>query len=457
MTLSILSSGLMLQQMRMTLAMLVICLLPGAQAALASAEDRVAIVIGNAAYQNITPLKNPVNDARAVAAKLSSLGFAVTTVEDASGREMNRAISNWLASTKSGQTALVYYAGHGVEVKGRNYLLPIDVPRLRLGQERELRREGLVLDDLLADLLDAPASRGIVILDACRDNPLSHGTRSVGATRGMARVENPYGTFVLYAAGARQAAVDAGRDDDANSLFTRSLLKHLDDPNLELRRLARKVREDVETTARTRFGHRQIPSYYDQMRGDFFFHRSASLPQAASPEPQTSQPVKPKPVLAAEPWSSQKIARSLDQSTLHMANGDTVFFSSTLKTSLTRKLGSQFLKKRVRKDVVIQVPFLARRTTSTGEKQFFEGVAGITKDRKGAGSVMVLFETTSKDTSFKSFAGRDRLFASLRITSKGNSTECTRSAWQPLKKFKPPLKVKTATCSLSRGNRIAGE
>ncbi len=437
---------------------LLFCLGIGPQA-MASADDRVALVIGNASYQNITPLKNPVNDARAVAGKLRSLGFSVTSLEDATGREMNRAISDWLSATRSGQTALVYFAGHGVEVKGRNYLLPVDVPHLRLGQERELRREGIVLDDLLADILDAPASRGIVILDACRDNPISHGTRSVGATRGMARVDNPYGTFVLYAAGARQAALDEARDDQSNGLFTRSLLKHLDQPELELRRLARKVREDVEATARERFGHVQIPSYYDQMRGDFFFHKQVNLQQAAPVQPPVvaKPPPEPEPEFAAKPWTSKKIATSLDQRTLRLANGDTVFFSRKLKTALTRKLGKYFLKKRVRKDVVVQIPFLAKRTTASGENKFFEGIAGITADRKGAGSVVVLFETTSRDTSFKRFARRDRLFASLRLKSKGELTECTRSKWQSLKKFKRPLRVSSASCDVAKGNRIAGE
>lgn len=449
----------------LALALMILASLASSPAAFASVEDRVALVIGNADYQNISPLKNPVNDARAISRKLGELGFAVTTVENASGREMNRAISDWLGSTRAGQTALVYFAGHGVEVKGRNYLLPVDVPHLRLGQERELRREGIVLDDLLADILSSAALRGIVILDACRDNPLSHGTRSVGATRGMARVDNPYGTFVLYAAGARQAALDEARDDEANGLFTRSLLKHLDDPKLELRRLARKVREDVESTARNRFGHVQIPSYYDQMRGDFFFHRQASLqsapavvPQAsAPPKPQPAQPPKPQPELVAKPWTVQQIAKSLDQSTLRLANGDTIFFSSKLKTVLTQKLGENFLKTRVRKDVLIQIPFLARGATAQGGKKLFEGVAGITPGRGQTGPVMVLFETTSKDTSFKRFRRQDRLFASLRLRSMGKVVECTRSPWQGLRTFKPPLKVSTSVCEVAKGNRIASE
>ncbi len=423
----------------------------------ASIADRVALVIGNAAYQNITPLKNPVRDARAVAGKLRSLGFSVTSLEDATGREMNRAVSDWLMMTRRGQTALVYFAGHGVEVKGRNYLLPVDVPHLRLGQERELRREGIVLDDLLADILDAPASRGIVILDACRDNPLSHGTRSVGATRGMARVDNPYGTFVLYAAGARQAALDEAQDDQSNGLFTRSLLKHMDQPNLELRRLARKVREDVASTARDRFGHIQIPSYYDQMSGDFFFHKQVNLQAAPPVQPPAPALSQPEPELVAKPWTSRQIAGSLDQRTLRMANGDTVFFSSKLKTALTRKLGRNFLKKRIRKDVVVQIPFLAKRRTASGENRFFEGIAGITADQGDAGAVVVMFETSAKDTSLKQFTRRDRLFASLRLKSKGGLTECTRSKWQSLKKFKRPLRVSTAGCKVEAGNRVARE
>ncbi len=417
----------------------------------AKTGDRVALIIGNANYQNITPLKNPVNDARAVAAKLKGLGFAVTALENATGRQMNRAISTWLGTTEPGQTAVLYYAGHGVELRGRNYLLPVDVPHLRVGQERELRREGIVLDDLLADLIDAPASRGIVILDACRDNPLTSGTRSVGGTRGMARVDNPYGTFVLYAAGARQTALDETRGNQENGLFTRSLLAHLDEPDLELRRLARKVREDVSAKARERFGHVQIPSYYDQMSGDFYFRPAQQSVALSTPPPAPAADEKPKP------WSARQIENNLNGKTLVLPNGDAIYFSKDVRTTLTAKLGRDFLKRKVRKDVVVQVPFLARRTQKSGTVKYFEGVAGITATRANAGSVIVLFETTSKDTTFKSFARRDRLFASLRIAEKGGSTECTRSKWQSLKKFKRPLKVSTERCTLSRGNRTASQ
>lgn len=418
----------------------------------AKTGDRVALVIGNANYANITKLKNPINDARAIAKKLESLGFKVTSLEDATGRQMNRAISTWLGDTKPGQTALLYYAGHGVELRGRNYLLPVDVPKLQLGQERELRREGLVLDDVLADLIEAPASRGIVILDACRDNPLTSGTRSVGGTRGMARVDNPYGTFVLYAAGARQTALDENRDGQENGLFTRSLLAHLDEPNLELRRLARKVREDVSQKARSQFGHMQIPSYYDQMSGDFFFRRDQQITAVTPPQPQPAQrEQKPKP------WTALQIENELNGKTLVLPDGDAIFFSKTVRTTLTGKLGSDFLKRRVRKDVVVQVPFLARRTQKSGAISYFEGVAGITQERSNVGSVIVLFETTAKDTSFKTFAQRDRMFSSLRITSQGDITECIRSKWQSLKKFKRPLKVNTERCRIERGNRTASQ
>ncbi|NNF78151.1 MAG: caspase family protein [Rhizobiales bacterium] len=413
----------------------------------AADSDRVALVIGNANYQHLEKLKNPTNDARALAAKLKSVGFAVTLLENLDRRGMVWSVSDWLRLTRADQTALIYYAGHGIEVAGRNYLLPVDMPLLNMGEENLIRSEAISLDDLLADVNAAPARRGIVILDACRNNPLAHGTRSVGATRGMARVDNPFGTFVMYAAGARQTALDYSQDDGKNGLFTKTLLKHIGNSNLELRRLAITVRDEVARIAKTKFSHLQIPSYYDQMTGDFFFAKaSTNQTTAIAPLPNTSKL-----------WDVEQIRTAIEGSTFLFNGGsETIFFSSGIKNTLTEHLGAEFMQTNIRKDVVLQVPFLAKITAEDKSVQYIEGIGGIARGTKKRGSALFLLQATAADKTLKRFAKTDRVFSTLRLRGAIEQPECARSTWRSLLGFKGKLAVKRSDCVLRRGNHLAG-
>jgi uncharacterized caspase-like protein len=244
---------------------------------------RFALVIGNGAYREVNPLKNTVNDATAVAAKLQDVGFEVYFARDLDRRAMNDAISQFLARIDAGSEALVYYAGHGVELFGSNFLLPVDVPSLNSQQERLLRSEAINLTDLLGDLEGRSARVSIVILDACRDNPFraAGGTRSLGATRGLGRVEPPRGSFVIYSAGVGEQALDnvGTEDKDPNGLFTRQFIKLISTEGLELRTMVRQLRSEVRDAALKAGGFSQIPSYYDQLLGDFFFKPKADVKQ----------------------------------------------------------------------------------------------------------------------------------------------------------------------------------
>jgi hypothetical protein len=260
-------------------------------------EGRIALVVGNSAYANVTPLKNAVADADAVARNLTGLGFDVIKATNATRGQMNEAIGHFLDKAGPDTDALIYFAGHGVELAGANYLLPVDVPGLRPGQERLLRVESVSLTDLLQELEGRRSRVSIVVLDACRDNPFPpQGTRSLGSTRGLARVDPPSGAFVVFSAGAGEQALDVlgPNDENPNGVFTRRFLALMNEPGVELRQMVLKLRTEVSGLARG-VNHRQMPSYYDQMSGSFYFRQpgaaQASLAPAASPP--TTEPAQP--------------------------------------------------------------------------------------------------------------------------------------------------------------------
>ena len=264
---------------------------------------RIALVIGNGAYTHVPALKNTVSDADAISTKLRGLGYQIQYAQNVDRRAMNDAITAFLARVEPGMEATVYYAGHGVELNGANFLLPVDIPALDPAQERMLRTEGVNVNDLLLDISDRHANVTLVILDACRDNPFhvagTYGTyRSLGSTRGLATVSPPRGSFVIFSAGAGEEALDnlGAADPNPNGLFTRKLLALMDKDGLELRELVRELRVEVSDAASTTPDHHsQVPGYYDQMLGDFYFRpRSAALttvvPDTPAPSTRPSAP-----------------------------------------------------------------------------------------------------------------------------------------------------------------------
>jgi uncharacterized caspase-like protein len=240
---------------------------------------RWALVVGVDGYQNLEDLKKARNDAQAVSQALTGLGFEVRTLYDPTRRDMNSAVSTMANQIDPGDEVLFYFAGHGVEVDGRNFLLPSDVPMINLGDESYLTGESIAADRVLDTFQKRGARTTVMILDACRNNPFpSDGKRSVGGARGLVRMSPPEGAFILYSAGAGQTALDRLSDGDAdpNSVFTRALLPRLNDPEMSLHQLAKQVRRDVQDLAST-VNHDQFPAYYDQMSGDLFLARTAAV------------------------------------------------------------------------------------------------------------------------------------------------------------------------------------
>ena len=259
----------------------------------AQAQKRLALVVGIDKYEAVTPLRRAVSDARAMAAKLNNLNFDVTEVYDPTRRELNQAIAVFSSRISSGDVVTFFFAGHGVEIKGQNFLLPKDVPQVNAAQQSLLRSEGVGFNRVLSDVQANGPRISIIILDACRDNPFaaSSGTRGALGTRGLARVDPPSGAFVIYSAASRQKALDrlSNSDRNPNSVFTRKLLPLLDQPGLDVRDMVHKLRNDVWNLAQT-VGHEQFPAYYDQIRGNFCFKQTSGA-QCGSTKTVKTAPV----------------------------------------------------------------------------------------------------------------------------------------------------------------------
>jgi Caspase domain len=229
----------------------------------ALAEKRVALVLGNSAYQNVPPLANPINDAALVAATLKEAGFdVVDSRHDLSALETRRALRDFSDSARDADIAMIYYAGHGLEVDGSNYLVPVDA---KLERDSDVYDEAFSLDRILLAVEPAKQLR-LVILDACRDSPFTKTmkrtlvSRAIG--RGLAKIEpNSPNTLIAYSAKAGSTAQDG---DGKNSPFTVALARHLTTPGLDVRRAFGFVRDDVLKST----NNRQEPFVYGSLGGD---------------------------------------------------------------------------------------------------------------------------------------------------------------------------------------------
>lgn len=235
-------------------------------------ESRSALVIGNRAYIHTAPLANPINDSADVAAALADLCFQVTLLTDVDRATFDRALRDFRREVAQADLALVFYAGHGIEVGGRNYLVPVDA---ELERDVDVEWEALDLDQVLR--ATATAMRQVVILDACRNNPLARSMqRSVmsrGSTGlGLAPPATNDNQLVAYAASAGNTASDgAGR----NSPYTRALLQHLREPGLEINILFGRVRDTVRAST----AGAQIPGFYNQLPGEpYYLNPGLNLP-----------------------------------------------------------------------------------------------------------------------------------------------------------------------------------
>lgn len=253
---------------------IVLCLLallvagaPAAHAATFDSGPRVALVIGNAGYPTM-PLSNPLNDARAVADTLDKLGFKVIRVENATQKQMFDAVRKFGDALKGG-VGLFYYAGHGVQVKGHNYLLPVDAS---IEREDEVAYKAFDVGLVLEKMEAAKNPMNIVILDACRNNPFARSSRS--ATVGLAQMDAPTGSIVAFATAPGAEAADG---TGGNGLYTTYLLKYMATPGLKVEDVFKRTRVAVKQES----GGRQIPWESTSLEGDFYFTTPSAGTQTA--------------------------------------------------------------------------------------------------------------------------------------------------------------------------------
>ena len=240
----------------------------------APAERRVALVVGNAAYPGAGALKNPANDARDIAAKLKRLGFEVIARTDLKQKDMLRALTEFGDKVQPGSEALFFYAGHGMQVRGKNYLIPIDA---EIRSESSVSSEAVDVDQLLDKL--APARLSMVILDACRNNPFERRFR--GGGQGLAQINAPTGTLIAYATAPGKVAADG---EGRNGLYTAELLAAMDVPGIKIEDVFKRVRGNVVKKS----NEAQTPWESSSLTGDFYFRPEAGTAAATATVPAPS-------------------------------------------------------------------------------------------------------------------------------------------------------------------------
>ncbi len=240
----------------------------------ALAENRIALVIGNSSYTSVTALPNPANDAKAMTNFLNSAGFQVVQAPDLTQSDMRRTIADFAKTvTEKGPdtVALVFYAGHGLQVDGENFLVPVDA---RIEREADVPLQAMRLNDLMNALSSVPSKSRIVILDACRNNPFSAINKTAG--RGLAIVDAPNRSIVSYSTAPGTEALDG---DGQNSPYTTALMKIGHEPGLQIEQLLKRVRLDVSNTT----GRQQFPWESSSLTVEFSFFPAGSAQERATP------------------------------------------------------------------------------------------------------------------------------------------------------------------------------
>ncbi len=273
----------------------------------ARAENRIALVIGNSNYTSVTALPNPTNDAKAMTKFLSSAGFQVLQAPDLTQSDMRRTIGNFasMVSEKGPDTvALVFYAGHGLQVDGENFLVPVDA---QIEREADVPLQATRLADVMNALSSVPSKSRIVILDACRNNPFSAINKTAG--RGLAIVDAPNGSLVSYSTAPGTEALDG---DGTNSPYTTALMRIGQEPGLPLEQLLKRVRLEVSNATE----RQQYPWESSSLTAEFSFFPSGTGPERAT----TASNAQPGPTgnsrsesRSIESWQKELKAKSARQ------------------------------------------------------------------------------------------------------------------------------------------------
>src|SRR5258706_4716155 len=277
-----------------------------------SKPARVALVIGNGAYKHAATLDNPKNDAADVAKELESAGFVVIRRDNASLREMHLALREFGDKLTKTTTGVFYFAGHGVQGRGRNYLLPVDAD---IAREDEVAFSAMDLGAVMEKLDSARNPVNIVILDACRDNPF--GARIQMTAKGLAQVEAPPGTLIAFATAPGSAASDGG---GRNGLYTGHLVAEMKRPGAPIEEIFKAVRASVRRDSQGK----QVPWESTSLESEFKFRPAAAKAVAPAPSPKLTAGNTPRklvsmtvpPALQVGDTWTYRITNLLDQSEL---------------------------------------------------------------------------------------------------------------------------------------------
>lgn len=245
---------------------------------------RLALVVGLDNYQSVTRLRNARADAESIGEALRRSGWRVEVQLDRTLKQLQGDLRAFRQRVSGGDEVVFFFSGHGVQIGGVNYLLPIDVTA---ESEEQVRDDAVSLAQVLGDFRERKPRFTLVILDACRDNPFVNAGRSIGG-RGLAGVTGASGQMIIYAAGDGQRALDRlGNDDQSrNGLFTRVFLREMAKPGASIRDVLFRVRDEVATLAES-VRHEQVPAVYDQVRGNYYFAPWERPSANAESEPST--------------------------------------------------------------------------------------------------------------------------------------------------------------------------
>lgn len=223
---------------------------------------RLALVIGNATYTHGGSLPNPVNDARAMKRALENLGFTVFKYENSSQKDMKKAMDSFGRQLKDYDVGLFFYAGHGVQVNGVNYLIPVDA---KLDNENDAEYDTVRADRVMAKMESAGSKTNIVVLDACRDNPFERSWRRGAKGSGLAFMNAPSGSIIAYATSPGETASDGVGN---NGLYTSAILEHINSPDITIEEMFKRVRQTIMAWS----NDRQVPWESTSLRGNFYFN-----------------------------------------------------------------------------------------------------------------------------------------------------------------------------------------
>jgi formylglycine-generating enzyme required for sulfatase activity len=230
---------------------------------------RIALVMGNDNYTSVSKLQKAGNDATAMARELKAAGFTVQLHKDLNYRGMVRAVEAFTNNITGGDEVVVFFAGHGVQIRNGSYLLPTDI---EANSESEVEKTAYELLALTDKISEAKPAFSLVMVDACRDNPLKSKGRNIGNARGLSAIEPPKGQMVVYSASRGQQALDrlSDKDPNPNGVFTREFITQMQKPGVRIEDIMRSVQDSVETLAKS-VSHEQRPAVYNEARGNFYF------------------------------------------------------------------------------------------------------------------------------------------------------------------------------------------